>query len=135
MSYGPMLEFCKRMEHNWFGLEDMHWWYRNQKGTNQREENKIQILKFSDLLCVKLDDHQRRQYAPRHWAGVLQEDGAQLVRYLLSYIIYVKICTVMYKLPAGSLFHLTCTPQWHAALLPQRMQHLFGHGKPLSSEI
>ena len=68
------LERCWLTKDCWFRLlttivgmsvVDMHRWYRNKKGTKKQEDNELQIRKFSDMLCNKLEDNVRNQHQPR----------------------------------------------------------------------
>ena len=68
------LERCWLTKNCWFRLlttivgmsvVDMHRWYRNEKGTKTGDDNEIQIRKFSDLLCHRLEQNKRTQFQPR----------------------------------------------------------------------
>ena len=68
------LERCWLTNDCWFRLlttvvgmsvVDMHRWYRNERGGRGEAVNEIQIRKFSDLLCSRLEERRRKQYAPR----------------------------------------------------------------------
>ena len=77
------LERCWLTKSCWFRLlttivgmsvVDMHRWYRNARGMRREVDNEIQIRKFSDLLCISLDDYRRKQYAPRRHLAAIEDD-------------------------------------------------------------